>query len=120
METIQRRKEIYKLKFIALFVLIFSSFYLFDDEVSFIKLGLVIFVMSVSLYLILNSFRYYIETDQKIALINKRHFLFFKGAYPRSELYNDILSIMLILSCMISLCLIIFGVYLKIHIFVRA
>ncbi len=76
--------------------------------------------VSQSVFNNVNSFRYYIETGQKIALINKRHFLFFKGAYPRSELYNDILSIMLILSCMISLCLIIFGVYLKIHIFVSA
>lgn len=112
MEISDRKKEIYKLKLISLIVLIFSSLYLFDEEVSYMKIGFVIFVMSNCCYLILNTFKYYIETGQKFSSINGKHFLFFRVAFTKSELYNDILTIMLLLAYLISLCLVIFGIYL--------
>ena len=114
MEEKERRKEIYKNKLICLFVLIFSSLYLFDEEVSYIKIGIIIFVMSYCINTILSSFKYYIETGKRVTLTNKNHYLFFSNAYPKSELYNDILAIMMILSWLISICIVIYGVYVKI------
>jgi hypothetical protein len=108
----ERKKEMIKDKIICLCIFLFLSLYLLDEgKVNYIKNGTLLYFMSSCAFIILKINSFYIQTGKKPTFISKDLFLLFKLGNSKIETYNDILSIMMLLAWLISLCLVLFGAY---------